>query len=194
MSARRLIEALTPRLYHATTRDFDQFEIGHEGKNAWALGAWPVNRAALFFTKSPEFAGEFIADLERGGYKAGARIHPVRLDLKKTLRLDRSIDLYGLAEKIGINPDWALNTGPGWELFDDADGKAFVAALRRAGYDSATFKEDDGDSRPQLTYAVFDPSVIHSDVKPRAAAAPQPAGAPGSTAAATEADQLVPAV
>lgn len=193
MSARALIEALTSRLYHATARDFDRFEIGHEGKNSWAFGAWPVKRSALFFTQSPEFAGEFIADPEQGGYKPGARLHPVRLNLKQTLRLDKSLDLYALGERIGINPKWVFNKGPGWELFDDEDGALFVAALRRAGYDSAIFLEDDGDRKMQTTYAVFDPTVIQSDVKPRAAAAPRPVAAPAVTAAATEADRLVPA-
>ena len=153
---KRLVAKLV-RGFHGTTKTFDQFKIGRPTTNSTPLGEVPTTRHGVFFSDSPEFAGQYGSVKEH------------ELNIKNTAKIDRdlildfaeSLDPHGPDRDIWIQ---AKNTKKPWTLFDGETGKRFVNFLRKRGHDSATFAEDhetpDGRSIEGNTTVVFDPKHI----------------------------------
>ena len=158
-------------LYHGTNKDFDSFEVGRVGTNSTFLGPEEVTRAALFFAENPDDAqiyaeqGKFD-DSGRGGI-TGTNIKPVFLNIKYPLDFtDDSHSFGGNVEDLvaqGMNESWLRGTRKTWELFDGEDGKALVAAAKRAGYDGAMINEENPTNGEKMTvWVAFDPEQIKS--------------------------------
>jgi len=145
------------RVYHSTRHNFDQFATARPSKNSWALGSWDTTRHAIFFTDDVAFSNEYVKDGDTG-YQSGARTIPAFLNMKSPVDFRRR-DAWDVAEEVGINPRWTQGKDV-WALFDDEEGKMFVDALKREGYDGAIFGENDENRETKTTYAVFDPSQV----------------------------------
>lgn len=150
------------RVYHATTEDFTTFESGRKTFDDMGLfGNVETNRHAIFFSDSPEQASSY-AETRTGKPYEGAKLVPAYLDMKSPVDFTRR-DAWDIAEEVGFNPRWTQYKQT-WELFDGPDGKEFVEALKKEGYDGAIFTEDavrEGVT-PGTTYAVFEPTQIKS--------------------------------
>jgi len=167
----------TPRVfYHGTQGDFDTFESGRPTKNTGMMGIpYDATRAGIFFTPDAAHTGDWLREWDRRGNAGVARngnVMPVYLNIKAPLDLDNVLkghnpldeDARSEFEKEGINPRWFNSVQHSWELFDDADGKNFVAAAKRLGYDGATIKEEDLDGNEHDVWVAFDPEQIKSAI------------------------------
>jgi len=154
-------EDQTPKvMYHGTSKDFNDFEVGKEGYNSNVFGSWKTTRNAIFFTPNPNDANTFTSS---GGNTTGGNIKPVYLNVRSPLDFRNGVDNLTLDEfeKEGINPKWLINFT--WEHLDDEDGKLFVDAARRLGYDGIIFTDENPETRENMeTWAVFNPSQIRS--------------------------------
>ena len=161
----------TPRvMYHATRSDFDTFEAGRKTKNATTFGSYDTTRAGIFFSPDSEFAEEYAKDSKNGKPSVGANVIPTYLNIKFPLRLDGEgvnqldDDARQEFEKEGINPRWFNSVQHSWELFDDEDGKQFVDAAKKIGYDGAIIQEEGADGEAHEVWVAFDPNQIKSAV------------------------------
>ena len=69
--------------------------------------------------------------------------------------------LYDAFEKEGISRMRLINFG--WEQLDGDEGKHFVDAAKKLGFDGIVFNEENPDTGNEMeTWAVFDPSQIKS--------------------------------
>ena len=154
-------ELQKPRvMYHGTLKDFDKFEVGRDGWNSNVFGSWKTTRNAIFFTPDPDDAGVFTVS---GGNEVGGNIRPVFLNVRSPLDFRNGIDDYILKEfeKEGINPRWLMNFY--WGHFDGEDGKLFVEAAKRLGYDGVIFIDENPDTGKNMeTWAVFDDFQVRS--------------------------------
>ena len=121
------------RLYHATDKNFDKFEIGKEGVTSFGiLGTYPTKRYAIFTTPDVAFAHDYIDG------KKDASVMPFFMNMKSPMDLRHGTDsVTEDLEKHGIDPSWVRNIQHHWELFDGEDGKNFVEAAKKEGYDGA---------------------------------------------------------
>lgn len=151
------------RVYHSTRGDFNTFESGRPTFNNYGfLGNAETTRAAMFFTDSPSQAEGYSKT--DGKFEDGSQTLPVFLRIVSPIRFDDSgLDYESLAAELGQSYRFLRNSKP-WELFDGDEGKAFVAAAKKAGYDGAVFNEDvlESEAVPGTTYAVFDANQIKS--------------------------------
>jgi intein/homing endonuclease/GGDEF domain-containing protein len=159
------------KMYHATSGDFNKFETGRPSKNSWAMGSWDTNRHGIFMTPDPAAAQEFLKEdydpkrrFNQYTPTTGSNVMPLYLKVTNPLDLrpgssEVDEDFLAQIEKEGINPRWVTNgTQHTWELFDDEDGKNFVDALKRMGYDGARLEEPSGID----TWVAFDPEQVKS--------------------------------
>lgn len=130
--------------FHGTNADFDEFKTQIKSNNNYGLlGDVATTRHAIFVTPNLSFASGYSNN--RGD--EGANIISVYV------KAENPIDLrHGLSEEDEINleranPDFSArfihNIQHTWELFDDDMGDNFVAACKKAGYDSARIFEYD---------------------------------------------------
>ena len=158
-------------LYHGTHGDFSAFETGRPTKNYGTFGSWDTNRHGIFMTHDPEVAEEYLQRDRLGKPTNWAKVMPVYANIKNPLDLtnegsDIDQEFLDQIEKEGINPNWVRQTSPTWELFDDEDGKQFVEALQRMGYDGAKFDEESHED-PEKTarvWVAFQPAQIKSAI------------------------------
>lgn len=147
-------------MYHGTTKDFKEFEVGLEGTNSNVFGSWKTKRHAIFFTPDPNHANAFTSV---GGGTQGGNIRPVYLDIKSPLMFTDGVDEETLNEfsKMGINRRWLMNFG--WEHLDGEDGKLLVEAAKSLGYDGIIFNDVNPETGEfSETWAVFSPEQIKS--------------------------------
>ena len=150
-------------MYHGTTKDFEDFEVGLEGYNSNVFGSWKVTRNAIFFTPNPVSADAFTSS---GGDSTGGNIRPAYLNVRSPLDLTSGISESVLEEfeEKGINPRWLQNFG--WDHFDGEDGKHFIEIAKDIGYDGILFSDDNPETREEMeTWAIFEPSQIMSVYK-----------------------------
>ena len=152
----------TPRvMYHTTLGDFTTFEVGRTTKNTGTFGEWETQRHAVFVTPDIEASSAYG---KRGGkFAGGANSMPVYI--KAETPLDLSDGLMWKDEKrfdqIGFSTRWLRNFD--WSGFDDAEGKEFVEAAKRLGYDSVIFNDENPDTGDSfVAWAVFNPEQIKS--------------------------------
>lgn len=151
-------------MYHGTRNDFDEFEVGREGYNSNLFGSWKTTRHAIFFTPDPNHANAFTSSK---GESLGGNIRPVYLNVRSPLNFRAAIDDITLEEfeKEGINPRWLINFD--WGHLDGEDGKAFVDAATRLGYDGVIFDDENPETRETMeTWAVFRPDQIRTIYRP----------------------------
>jgi hypothetical protein len=142
-------------LYHATTKDFDQFRVQNQGWVSGSLiGNVQIDRTGIFLAENPKFAEEFIKNTGSGPeWKENAVIIPVYLSAQYPFSLlDNSLlpmlSDEALVEKFNEH-DIDLKSiyhhyyeDKRWELFDGPEGQDFVQNLKRLGYDSAVMQEE----------------------------------------------------
>ena len=148
--------------FHGTRENFSEFEAGSPGFNSNVFGSWQTNRHGIFFTPDPSHANAFTV---QGGEAQGGNIMPVYLDMKSPLDFrswigDDTLDEF---EKEGINPRWLLRFS-GFHL-DGEDGKNFVEAAKRLGYDGIIFYDENPETNETMeSWVVFDPYQIKSAI------------------------------
>jgi hypothetical protein len=151
------------RVYHSTRGDFTKFETGRKTANNYGIfGNVETERHGVFFTDSPQQADSYSKT--EGEFDQGSRTVPVYLDIKSPIDFTNSgLDYESLAQELGVSYNYLRNALP-WELFDGPDGKQFVEAAKKAGYDGAIFTEDtlEAGIPGGRTFAVFDPTQIKS--------------------------------
>lgn len=154
-------EDQTPKvMYHGSLKDFDQFELGHEGHNSNIFGSWKTTRHAIFFTSDPNHANAFTSS---GDNTVGGNIKPVYLNIRSPLDFRNGVggDVLEEFKEEGINPRWLINFD--WGHLDDEDGKLLVNAAIKLGYDGIIFMDQNPETKEDIeTWAVFDPSQIRS--------------------------------
>ena len=162
--------------YHATTKDFDTFNM-HGTGFASALGmAYEVERHGSFFAVDPKFAEDFIEDPNTGRVKEGGRVLPVHLSIQSPIDLrddalsrmlsdeetveefkSNDIDLRSI-----YNHFYELER---WELFDGPEGAAFVENLQKLGFDGAIINEsipNNSNAKSGQVWVAFNPSQVKS--------------------------------
>jgi hypothetical protein len=167
----------SPRVfYHGTQGDFDTFEANRPSKNTGLFGIpYDATRAGIFFATDPKHTMDWMRDWDKRGNEKVAKDSktlPVYLNIKSPIDLDGVLkgvnpldeDARDEFAKEGINPRWFNSVQHSWELFDDEDGKAFVAAAKKLGYDGATIKEDDLDGNSHDVWVAFEPNQIKSAI------------------------------
>jgi predicted GNAT family acetyltransferase len=161
-------------LYHATTKDFDQFRVQNQG---WVSGDFfgntQVDRTGIFLAQNPKFAEEFIKNNGTGPeWKENAKIIPVYLSAQYPFSLlddslspmlsdeatvqefkDNDIDLWSIYRY--------FNEDKRWELFDGPEGEEFVRNLKKLGYDSAVMREEaHSHGGSEVVWVAFDPAQV----------------------------------
>lgn len=161
-------------LYHATDADFSTFNSSKEGVTSFGiLGTFPTKRHGFFATSNPEFAHDFIDGKDSAAAK---NIMPLYMNLKNPMNLYDDYSRESAFDEIaaqGINKRWMENMRDQWELFDGEDGRKFVEAARKAGYDGAIIAESDKNRETQKSYVAFDPTQIKSATGNSGAFSPQ---------------------
>ena len=162
--------------YHATTKDFDTFNM-HGTGFASALGmAYEVERHGSFFAVDPKFAEDFIEDPNTGRVKEGGRVLPVHLSIQSPIDLrddalsrmlsdEETVDEFK-ANDIDLrsiyNHMYELER---WELFDGPEGAAFVENLQKLGFDGAIINEsipNNSNAKSGQVWVAFNPSQVKS--------------------------------
>jgi diguanylate cyclase (GGDEF)-like protein len=139
-------------VYHGTDKEFNEFK-NMGGKQINIFGSVPVERQGYFF-----------ASTEKQALGFGKNIKSVYLTIKKPFDFtDGDFEnILNDIESAGINKKWIEKTEP-WELFDGDDGKIFVSALAKKGYDGVVFNEPSaGVGRGGKAYITFSPTQIKS--------------------------------
>lgn len=150
--------------YHGSKTE-PRFRAAHAGSNSHTFGPYQSTRWGTFFTDNPEFAKLYGTSRE------------YRLNLSNTIDLD----LHGgeilskFAQTLDAHdPDqrdmWIATTYNRqiWQMFEDEVGQAFTRFLRRQGFDSASFTEDNeekGEWIESHSTVVFNPRRISSNEK-----------------------------
>jgi hypothetical protein len=148
------------KMYHGTTNYFEDFEVGRDAYNSNLFGSWKTNRNAIFFTPDPNDANAFTSI---GGETIGGNIRPVYLNIRSPLDFRDGVTFSHLEEfsEVGINIRWLINFD--WGHLDGEDGKLFVDAAKKLGYDGVIFYDENPETREEMeTWAVFDSSQIKS--------------------------------
>jgi hypothetical protein len=161
-------------LYHATTKDFDQFRVQNQG---WVSGDFfgntQVDRTGIFLAQNPKFAEEFIKNNGTGPeWKENARIIPVYLSAQYPFSLlDDSLSPM-LSDEATVEEFkehdidlWSIyryfNEDKRWELFDGPEGEEFVNNLKKLGYDSAVMREEaHSHGGSEIVWVAFEPSQV----------------------------------
>lgn len=152
-------------LYHGSTSPdpISRFRERSVSVNSTTFGDVQVERAGIFLSDSPEFAGQYgdhvhayatrisnIADLDVG-WATGTN------DVRA--RFIESLDAFEERE-LWVSARYAREP---WQMFDGEVGRRFVAWLVEQGYDAARFSEslpsDEGGVQGRTT-VVFDPDNV----------------------------------
>ena len=153
------------RVFHSTRENFTAFETGRKTANNYGIfGNVETERHAVFFTDSPQQADAYSKT--DGAFDRGSRSVPAYLDIKSPIDFTNSgLDYEGLAQELGVSYNYLRNSLP-WELLDGPEGKQFVDAAKKAGYDGVIFTEDtlEAGVRGGRTFAVFEPNQIKSAI------------------------------
>lgn len=151
-------------MYHTTRSDVSVFEAGRTTKNSGTFGDWETTRAAFFVT--PELEASQAYGKEDGKYANSANVMPLYVRAKNPLDLTGGYTPQSVLDKfasVGINPRWLYQFD--WSKFDDEDGKNFVDAAKRLGYDAIIFNDENPDTgRNFESWALFDPEQIKSAI------------------------------
>jgi hypothetical protein len=149
-------------MYHTTRNDFTEFEIGRITKNSGTFGDWETSRAAVFVT--PELEDSEAYGKSAGRFASGANVMPLYIKAENPLDMTGGFVSQRVAdqfEEVGINPRWLYQFD--WSKFDDEDGKAFVEAAKKLGYDSVIFNDENPDTGDSFeAWALFEPTQIKS--------------------------------
>jgi hypothetical protein len=133
-------------VYHGTNKVFDKFEL-KGGVVTTFISSEPVDRHAFFFTDDKGFAGEFgsnVIEARLSAHHVLDMIEPLQQDFDKLVQA-------GISES-WLNHCYSYDT---WDLFDGKDGKEFVKALKKSGFDAVMFSESG-----HTVYAVLDQDQI----------------------------------
>lgn len=154
---------LVPKvMYHTTRNDFNVFEIGRTTKNSGTFGDWETQRHAVFVT--PEIEASQAYGKQSGKFAAGANVMPLYVKAENPLDLTGgfiSQDVADQFEGAGLNPRWLYRFD--WSKFDDEDGRQFIEAANRLGYDSVIFNDENPDTGDSFeAWALFSPEQIKS--------------------------------
>lgn len=143
-------------LFHSTSDDFDEFEIGRPTANSIGFARIEVNRAAIFASPDARFSQNYLRGRE------GDNVMPIYMRMSDPLDLRDGLteEDYERLGPSGLRRR-VLNTEPTWLLFDDQD---LVDELKALGYDGAIFYEDDWVGGAAQTYAVFGTDQIKSAI------------------------------
>ena len=159
--------------YHATTKDFDSFNIVNIGFASVLGMPSKTERHGAFFAVDPKFAQEYIE--KENDYENNGRVIPVYLNinnpfdlrdtgLSKILRNDDLVEL--LADNdIDIKSiafHWYEHDR--WQLFDGADGEDFVNSLKKLGFDGAIMNERSQNADSGEVWVAFSPTQIKSAI------------------------------
>ena len=161
-------------LYHATTKDFDQFRSQNQG---WVSGSFfgntQVDRSGIFLAVNPKFAEEFIKHDGNGPeWKENALIIPVYLSAQYPFSLlDDSLSRMCSDEAtVQEFKEHDIDLGSiyhhfyedkRWELFDGPEGEEFVRNLKSLGYDSAVMREEaHSHGGSEMVWVAFDPTQV----------------------------------
>ena len=102
------------------------------------------------------------------GYITGANVMPGYIRAEKPLDLFGGLSATDAAqlEAAGLSPSFIYSRQFGhWEMFDDEQGKDTVAAIKRAGYDSVVYNDENPDTgEPFESWVVFSPNQIKSAI------------------------------
>jgi hypothetical protein len=161
-------------LYHATTKEFDEFRVQNQGWVSGSLiGNVQIDRTGIFLAENPKFAEEFIKNTGSGPeWKENAVIIPVYLSAQYPFSLlDNSLlpmlSDEALVEKFNEH-DIDLKSiyhhyyeDKRWELFDGPEGQDFVQNLKRLGYDSAVMQEEaQSHGGSETVWVAFNPAQV----------------------------------
>lgn len=149
-------------MYHTTRNDFSEFEIGRLTKNSGTFGDWETSRAAVFVT--PELGASEAYGKSGGQFAAGANVMPLYVKAENPLDLSGGFIPQRIADRfdeIGFNSRWLYQFD--WSKFDGEEGKDFVEAAKKLGYDSVIFNDENPDTGESFeAYALFSPTQLKS--------------------------------
>ena len=159
---RRVLPQVT---YHTTRNNFGAFEVGRKTINSGTFGDWETSRAAVFVT--PDISASQAYGTQGGDFVEGANVMPLYVKIEKPLDLT-----YGVSEQdaqqlidAGMPERFVYNTLGNWAMFDGAEGRDTVKIIKRAGYDSVIFNDENPDTGESfVSYAVFNPNQIKSAI------------------------------
>jgi hypothetical protein len=170
-SSRQKFEDAPPlRLYHGTRSGTHELRPSQPGgHNTGPFGSYPMKRAGVFLSDSPEMSGGFAEG-------EGGHIKPLyaKVENPLDLRAGLSEDDEAALSAAGMNVRIFLGSAEPWEFLDHENGgEHFVETLKSAGFDGVVFNErtpltGDADRGGRATgpehtsWVVFDPSQVKS--------------------------------
>ena len=150
-AASKFASSLT--LYHGSqTKGLSRLDL-KPGVNSTIFGSEPVQRSGIFLTPDKDFAASFAG---KNGEVTSHKVNFKNIADLTEESYEYREDMYAKLEAQGIDRHW-LEFAPvkDWERFDDEDGKLFVDALKKSGYDGAKIKDEGG-----IAYIAFSPDQI----------------------------------
>lgn len=164
-SSNEPVKIVPQAMYHTTRDVFNTFQVGRETVNSGTFGDFATTRHALFVT--PEIEASEAYGKSGGKFVRGANVMPVFIRAENPLDLTSGIDMdtEDALASAGLSRGWVNNQLGKWAMFDDEDGKAFVEAVKRLGYDSVIFNDENPDTGDSFeAWAVFTPEQIKSAI------------------------------
>lgn len=152
-------------MYHTTRNDFSVFEIGRTTRNSGTFGDWETQRHAIFVT--PEVEASQAYGTQGGRFATGANVMPLYVKAERPLNLVNGVSAEDAAklEEAGMSPRFIYNGLGNWAMFDDEDGAETVALIKKAGYDSVIFNDENPDTGESFeAWALFAPEQIKSAI------------------------------
>ena len=152
-------------MYHTTRNDFSVFEIGRTTRNSGTFGDWETQRHAIFVT--PEVEASQAYGTQGGRFATGANVMPLYVKAERPLNLVNGVSAEDAAklEEAGMSPSFIYNRLGNWAMFDDEDGAETVALIKKAGYDSVIFNDENPDTGESFeAWALFSPEQIKSAI------------------------------
>lgn len=149
--------------FHGTRTDVSKFKAGVPTKNTGLFWFdYDAVRHAVFFTLNPEFASSFA---EISG--SGSNVMPVYLQMLDPCDLTKGLseEAEQRLDRAGYNIKLFGSVQYTWELFDaEFHGDHFAECLKKAGYDSVIFNEEDDAGKTIPTFAVFNSNQVKSAI------------------------------
>jgi predicted ABC-type ATPase len=152
-------------LYFGSSADLTEFKPERMGNVSSTFGGnQTVRRTGVFMAENPDFAAGFA---DQDGDSVGNNIMPVFADIKDPILLHVGLEQEDAErlEAAGYDTRDLDRMRPEnmWMLFDGDEGAAFVAVLKKAGYDGAFIAENDPESGDeQAVWVAFSPTQIKS--------------------------------
>ncbi len=163
-SSRESFRVVPEVMYHTTRNDFSTFEVGRTTKNSGTFGDWETSRAAIFVT--PELDASQAFGTSGGKFSGGANVMPLYVRAESPLDLTSGyLPEYGAdrarIKEAGLNDRYLDRFD--WSKFDDNEGREMVEALKRAGYDSVIFNDENPETGESFeSWALFYPEQVKS--------------------------------